>query len=176
MADGSAEAAFFSSLRAAEHQSAESEAAVNGHDDTTQLEEDDEYDPPDTELPPADRPVINPTSAFSSTAPTPIPEATQEPPIMPPAPIQQQQVPASAPVAADPATSLPKARLPHDRLGILEDRIAEDEKGDLQAWLELIEEHRRRGKLDEVRKVYDRFFEVFPLAVSMPIFVFGNIY
>lgn len=63
-------------------------------------------------------------------------------------------------------TAGPKARLPHDRVGILEDRIKEDPRGDLDAWLSLIGEHRKRNKLDDARAVYDRFFKVFPSAVS----------
>ncbi len=65
-----------------------------------------------------------------------------------------------------PGANVPKARLPHDRTGILEDRIKEDPRGDLDAWLSLINEHRKRNKLDEARAVYDRFFNVFPQAVS----------
>lgn len=65
-----------------------------------------------------------------------------------------------------PGVSLPKARLPHDRTGILEDRIKEDPQGDLDAWLSLISEHRKRNKLDDARGVYERFFKVFPQAVS----------
>ena len=61
--------------------------------------------------------------------------------------------------------SAPKARLPHDRVGILEDRIAEDSKGDVDAWLALIGEHRKRNKLDDARTVYERFFKIFPSAV-----------
>jgi cleavage stimulation factor subunit 3 len=64
------------------------------------------------------------------------------------------------------ATSLPKSRLPQDRVGIMEDRIAEDPRGDIEAWLTLIGEHRRRNKLDEARAVYDRFLKVFPSSVS----------
>lgn len=62
--------------------------------------------------------------------------------------------------------SLPKARLPHDRIGILEDRIKEDPRGDIDAWLSLISEHRKRNKLDDARAVYERFLKVFPQAVS----------
>ena len=65
-----------------------------------------------------------------------------------------------------PSSAAPKARLPHDKIGLLEDRIKEDERGDLDAWLTLIDEHKRRGKLDEARKVYERFFGIFPSAVS----------
>jgi cleavage stimulation factor subunit 3 len=70
----------------------------------------------------------------------------------------------SAPTSA--ALNLPKARLPHDTVGILEDRIKEDPRGDLDAWLSLISEHRKRNKLDDARAVYERFFKVFPSAVS----------
>ena len=61
----------------------------------------------------------------------------------------------------------PKARLPHDKIGILEDRIKEDERGDLDAWLTLIDEHKKRGKLDEARKVYERFLAIFPSSVRL---------
>lgn len=62
--------------------------------------------------------------------------------------------------------SVPKARLPNDKTGILEDKIKEDPRGALDSWLALIEEHKSRNKLDEARAVYDRFFKVFPQAVS----------
>ena len=81
------------------------------------------------------------------------------------------QAPTLSQTANAAATSLPKARLPHDRVGILEDRIAEDPRGDMDAWLSLISEHRKRNKFDEARAVYDRFFKVFPSAVSPLAFV-----
>ncbi|KAL1635407.1 mRNA 3'-end-processing protein rna14 [Diplodia intermedia] len=59
-----------------------------------------------------------------------------------------------------------KARLPQDRIGILEDRIQEDPRGDLDAWLSLISEYRRRDKLEEARAVYARFFKIFPNAAD----------
>lgn len=68
--------------------------------------------------------------------------------------------------ASMPSTLLPKSRLPNDRVGILEDRITEDPRGDIDAWLSLISEHRKRGKFDDARAVYDRFFKYFPTAVS----------
>ncbi|KAL9079522.1 MAG: hypothetical protein Q9157_001580 [Trypethelium eluteriae] len=72
----------------------------------------------------------------------------------------------SDPVPTIPSMSLPKARLPNDRVGILEDRIAEDPRGDLDAWLSLINEYRNRDKIEDARAVYDRFFEVFPTAAE----------
>jgi cleavage stimulation factor subunit 3 len=59
-----------------------------------------------------------------------------------------------------------KGRLPHDRVGILQDRIEEDPRGDIPAWLELIAEHRSRNRLDSARETYERFLKVFPMAVS----------
>ncbi len=68
-------------------------------------------------------------------------------------------------IPSTPITSVPRARLPHDKIGILEDRIKEDLRGDLNAWLSLLDEHKKRGKFDDARTVYERFFEVFPSAV-----------
>ena len=67
--------------------------------------------------------------------------------------------------AGTPISAVPKARLAHDTIGILEDRIMEDPRGDMDAWLSLIDELRSRNKKDEVRSVYGRFFKRFPLAV-----------
>lgn len=64
-------------------------------------------------------------------------------------------------------SALPKARLPHDKIGILEDRTHEDPRGDMDAWLELISEYRKRNKLQEARATYERFFLVFPAAVRI---------
>jgi cleavage stimulation factor subunit 3 len=66
-----------------------------------------------------------------------------------------------------PSSFFQKARLPQDRVGTLEDRIAEDPRGDVDAWLELISEHRNRNRFDQAREVYSRFFKVFPTAVSV---------
>lgn len=68
-----------------------------------------------------------------------------------------------------PTKAMPKARLPHDRVGILEDRVKEDPRGDVDAWLSLISEHRKRNKLEDARSVYERFFKMFPSAVSLPL-------
>lgn len=75
--------------------------------------------------------------------------------------------PALSKESTAPTPSLPKARLPHDTIGILEDRTKEDPRGDMDAWLSLVGEYRKRGKLDEARNVYERFFAVFPAAVRL---------
>jgi len=74
-------------------------------------------------------------------------------------------------VTAPPSTSLsqaPAQRLPHDKVGRLEDRLKEDPKADTDAWLSLISHYREKDQLDNARRVYDRFLEVFPTAVCSP--------
>lgn len=72
----------------------------------------------------------------------------------------------AAPTPTPESPSASKGRLPHDRVGILEDRIQEDPRGDIPAWLELINEHRSRSRIDGAREVFERFLKVFPFAVS----------
>ncbi|THY20125.1 Suf-domain-containing protein [Aureobasidium pullulans] len=72
----------------------------------------------------------------------------------------------SAQISSSSSAALSKPRLPQDRVGQLEDRIADDPKGDVDAWLDLIALHRSKNKLDDARNVYDRFFEVFPTALT----------
>ncbi|KAF2429600.1 Suf-domain-containing protein [Tothia fuscella] len=79
-------------------------------------------------------------------------------------------VPASAAVVQSlvPSANVPlaQARAPQDRIGVLEDRIVEDPRGDIDAWLSLISEYRQQNKLTEVREVYERFFKRFPTATE----------
>jgi hypothetical protein len=96
---------------------------------------------------------------------TPVPDATK---LAAPAEVNAASRPQSiAPVTTvPPSAALPKARLPQDRIGILDDRIAEDPRGDIEAWLSLIDEYRRRHKYDDARDVIERFLKTFPTAVS----------
>ncbi|KAI2732608.1 hypothetical protein CBS147332_1747 [Penicillium roqueforti] len=75
--------------------------------------------------------------------------------------MQNSTVPTSVPDS--PAS---KGRLAHDRVGMLEDRIREDPRGDIPAWLELIAEHRSRSRLDSARDTYERFLKLFPMAAD----------
>lgn len=95
-------------------------------------------------------------SNIDPSAPTPALWGSQDPSI--------QNNTVSTPVL-DSSSTL-KGRLPHDRVGILQDRIDEDPRGDIPAWLELIAEHRSRNRLDSAREVYERFLKIFPMAVS----------
>lgn len=68
-----------------------------------------------------------------------------------------------------------QGRLAHDRVGILQDRIEQDPRGDIPAWLDLIAEHRSRNRLDSARETYESFLKVFPMAVSVSfIFVVSH--
>ena len=82
-------------------------------------------------------------------------------------PIRIPDVPRTFTKADHPSTGASKARLPHDRVGILEDRIKEDPRGDMDAWLTLLSDHRRRNKFEDARALYERFFKVFPMAVGL---------
>lgn len=65
------------------------------------------------------------------------------------------------------APGLPKSRLAHDVVGILEDRIKDDPRGDTAAYLELIDELKSRNKQEDVRRVFEQYLSVFPLAVRI---------
>ena len=105
-----------------------------------------------------------PSVASLPNGSTPVPDATK--PAAPDVLTVPSARPSVAPATPAPTSaSAPKARLPQDRVGILEDRIAEDPRGDIEAWLSLIEEHRRRHKHDDARAVFERFLNVFPSAV-----------
>lgn len=55
-----------------------------------------------------------------------------------------------------------------DPVALLEARVKEDPRGDMDAWLNLIADHRRSSRLDQARSTYNRFLEIFPQAVSEP--------
>ena len=67
------------------------------------------------------------------------------------------------------APSNKRKRLPQDKVGQLEDRIAEDPRGDTDAWYNLVAEYQKKGKFDEARAVFERFFLVFPACVRVEI-------
>lgn len=97
-----------------------------------------------------------PVSNLDPSAPGQVPWASRE------ASLQTSTAPTPVPDSSSPS----RGRLPHDRVGILQDRIDEDPRGDIPAWLELIAEHRGRNRLDSAREIYERFLKVFPMAVS----------
>jgi cleavage stimulation factor subunit 3 len=112
-----------------------------------------------------------PASSLQSSVPiqgkptTPVPPTSSIPqPTAQPLGTAAPAMSAPGGVPAQAPTSLP-ARLPHDKVGQLEDRIKDDPKGDTAAWISLIEHYREKGQHDFARNVYERFFKVFPYAV-----------
>lgn len=84
--------------------------------------------------------------------------------------------PARTTLARNPLASLQSAkrkRLPQDKVGQLEDRIALDSR-DADAWLGLIGEYQAKGKISDARNTYERFFKVFPDLVCSR-FSFGRL-
>lgn len=69
-------------------------------------------------------------------------------------------------IASIPPTANVFKRLPHDKVGQLEDRISDEPRADPEAWFSLIAHYKEKDQLDNVRQTYDRFLEVYPTAVS----------
>jgi cleavage stimulation factor subunit 3 len=100
---------------------------------------------------------------------------TPQPGVSFPTPTPEPPRTSSAPPSADSdgvnvgttTSSNKRKRLPQDKIGQLEDRIAEDPRGDIDAWLRLIDEHQKKGKLDEARAAYERFLEIWPHSVCI---------
>ena len=120
--------------------------------------------------------VPNLAAVIPDTGASSLPEQTAKPSETLPAPSAAEANHSSKGAPPTPAVATPRARLPHDKIGILEDRIKEDPRGDMEAWLNLIDEHKKRAKLEDTRNVYERFFSIFPSAVrlntSSPYYVF----
>ena len=121
--------------------------------------------PPHTALNGITNSVPNLAAVIPDTGASSHGEYTAKPSQTLPAPSITEAIPAAKVVPPTPTTPAPRARLPHDKIGILEDRIKEDPRGDLEAWLNLIDEHKKRAKFDDARSVYERFLGVFPSAV-----------
>ena len=94
-------------------------------------------------------------------------EVTLKPSETLPAPSMAGTTSSTKDVSSTPATAVPRARLPNDTIGILEDRIKEDPRGDMEAWLNLLAEQKKRGKHDDARALYERFLTNFPSAVCI---------
>ncbi|ODA75977.1 hypothetical protein RJ55_08618 [Drechmeria coniospora] len=97
--------------------------------------------------------------------------ASEVPQVQVQAPAQASQDVKDGAVAAPPASSTSSAVLPMvaslDPVAMLEARVKEDPRGDMDAWMNLMADHKRRGGLDALRNVYGRFLEVFPQAADV---------
>ncbi|KAI0448638.1 hypothetical protein F5B21DRAFT_98318 [Xylaria acuta] len=126
---------------------------------------DDEDDAP---TPPSNHPKHTPTSVQPSTyTRSPLQQTTpaQEPTTLHPGQASNGTVSGTDHPAVGGTNT--KSRLPTDVVGMLEDRIKEDPKGDVEAWFALIDEQKRRHKIEDTRSTYERFLEVFPQAAEV---------
>lgn len=153
--------------------SARSSSATPAAQDTDAADDDGAYVPEEniSDLTPPPPISVNTdiTAGSHNVDSLPVSASVPTPPVSvlsAPAPIVSAQNSAQKGVAVFTAINKRK-RLPQDIVGQLEDRIVEDPRGDIDAWMTLIEEHRKKGKLDEARAVYERFFVVFPAAVGL---------
>lgn len=132
---------------------------------------------------------IEPTPPVASAAPSP-PRATSKPKmsggfIVEASDDEDESAPEHNPAPAGKSSSeqvtpapglegfapLPPGVAGLDPITFLEARIKEDPRGDMDAWLNIMAEHKGRSRLDELRKVYHRFLEVFPQAASCPTYL-----
>lgn len=61
------------------------------------------------------------------------------------------------------------AGAPYHVITVLEERIKQEPRAAMDAWLDLIAELRQQNDTDALRDVYERFLAVFPQAVSLTI-------
>ena len=114
---------------------------------------------------PANADFVPSTPALGASADMHAPRAATATPSYTVPDLPTQTSPPRPHVNASLAPGLPKSRLAHDVVGILEDRIKDDPRGDIDAYLELIDEFKTRNKQEEVRRVYEDYLKVFPFAV-----------
>ncbi|KAI8960335.1 hypothetical protein F5Y11DRAFT_269844 [Daldinia sp. FL1419] len=137
---------------------------------------DEEDDAPTSAPAPAPAPLYSP-STLNPAATEAQAQPLSHPPPQPVATPQNVPSGAIAQASDDPvSTAVPstvaaanaaRLRLPTDVVGLLEDRIKQDPRGDLEAWLALIEEQKRRHNIEETRFAYERFLAVFPHAAEI---------
>jgi cleavage stimulation factor subunit 3 len=121
---------------------------------------------------PADADLSSPTPALGASTDLHAPRAATAAPSHTVPDLPTQTSPPRPHVNGSLAPGLPKSRLAHDVVGILEDRIKDDPRGDTDAYLELIDEFKTRNKQEEVRRVYEDYIKIFPFAVRTLLFPF----
>ena len=117
------------------------------------IEASDDEDEEDTEPTNDNSQATTSQTQNQAPVPTPSPQVNIGAAVVPPPVVPSNVIPAM--------TSL-------DPVALLEARVKEDPRGDMDAWLNLIADHRRNSRLNEARSTYNRFLEVFPQAVSDP--------
>ena len=84
----------------------------------------------------------------------------------PPPEMNNASVSSGTPIPASGRAPTPIPSFELDFVAVLEQRVKNDPLGDLDAWLDLMKEHRQRNRFDELRTVYSRFLKIFPHSVS----------
>ncbi|KAK3941999.1 hypothetical protein QBC46DRAFT_428204 [Diplogelasinospora grovesii] len=75
---------------------------------------------------------------------------------------------AAAAASSAPAAAASSARqVPQDRIAMLEERVKDDPRGALDAWMALITDYRAKNNLEETRQIYERFLAIFPTAADV---------
>ena len=110
-----------------------------------------------TSVSPTNSSLLRPHSLDVLPDPSRAPSAT--PSVKSPTAERSPPAPAKNPLSSLQAAK--RKRLPQDKVGQLEDRVALDAR-DADAWLALIKEHQKKGKITDARNTYERFFKVFP--------------
>ncbi|KAK6081648.1 cfia complex component [Seiridium cupressi] len=144
--------------------------------------------PPPTANPSSPRPAKKPKKAGGfivgssddeDDTPVPEPSTTLQPPAIAAAiegsartlaqsPLQQTTTSQEAEPTTQVSNGQPsKPHLPADTISILEDRVKNDPRGDMDAWLALIEETRRRNVVQDSRSVYERFLQNYPQSAEI---------
>ena len=83
-------------------------------------------------------------------------------PTIPTGPAAMSVTPPTGPASQSAAPKVKLSDLPVDaRRQLLEDRVKQEPR-DGEAWLALIEEAQSRENMDDTRRLYDQFFDIFP--------------
>ncbi|PHH49929.1 mRNA 3'-end-processing protein RNA14 [Ceratocystis fimbriata CBS 114723] len=116
----------------------------------------------------ADHPVESVETAEDSQEPeesSPGPKEAGSPSQAKTASSQPQEHPAPIVPSMTFATGAP-ITIPAQSIAALEVRLKEDSRGDMDAWLSLIAQYRLLNNIDDLRKTYERFLEVFPQCAA----------
>lgn len=82
-------------------------------------------------------------------------------------PVADADAVSAKPSDAAPPPFVDSADTPYDMITTLEQRIKQEPRAAMDAWMDLIAELRRRNDTDALRDVYERFLVIFPQSVSL---------
>ncbi|KAK4100368.1 hypothetical protein N658DRAFT_101441 [Parathielavia hyrcaniae] len=111
-------------------------------------------------------------SHSSLQQPTTAQQTTVVPPTADPAPQVNAAATSAGPpengnTAEIPVSEAAAGPVAIDRISQLEERVRNDPRGAMDAWLALIAEHRSKNDTEQSRQIYERFLAVFPQAADV---------